>query len=114
MDPNGSFLPRASVCGCIHNRDEQRHAQSQAVARASLARILRYHELLAMACLLGVQCQPPQSSEIQRCKRGLYQYVLWPCDGSNRDRLVSEDILEQLIFQLVSSHSLILSLTMFG
>ena len=58
----------AQVCGCIHNQDEQRHAQSLAGARASLAKIPQCREPPARACSKAGQCQPRQNSETQRCK----------------------------------------------
>lgn len=63
-----NVLGYAQVYECTHNRDEQKHAQSQAKARASLAMIPQYHEPLAGACLLGGLYQPQRSSETQMCK----------------------------------------------
>ena len=101
--PSG-VTEHAQVCASTHNRDVQRHARSQAGAQASPARIPQCREPLARACLLARLCQPPQSSESQRCMPGLYRYVLWPCRGSNRGMSVSVDTLEQLIFPRGSSH----------
>lgn len=90
---------RAQVCANTRNQDEQRHAQSRAVVRASPARTPRYRGPLARACLMAERCQPQQSSETRRYKLALYQCVLQPCGGSNRGMSAFVDIQGQLIFQ---------------
>lgn len=109
-----SLPEHAQVCESTRNQDVQRHALSQAGARASPVRIPRCREPLAMACLQVRLCQPPQSNETQKCMPGRYQYASRPCGGSNTDKLASEGILEQLIFPQGSSHFPTLSMTMYG
>ena len=77
-------IEHAQVCDCTHNQDEQRRAQSQAKARASLAVIPQYHEPLARAYQLAGQYQPQQSSETQMCKPARCQCASQPCGGSSR------------------------------
>lgn len=78
-----SVLEHAQVCDYTHNQDEQKHAQSQAKAQASLAMIPQYHEPLARAYLMAGQYQPQQSSEIQMCMPEPYQCALQPYGGSS-------------------------------